>query len=178
MRGYYTLEVWGAAGCGQGGTHITAVGDQLAEEDLLLGVERVNDDVHELVHVGLELELLAILLGGSRRRGIVGLDADVDASPRAGGLRGRGERRRLLLEGGGLRAERGEDEEELHIGNKVSLCAVDSMRWQPAVGVCVTRNACVAGVGIQPVALFSGRVVRTRDSHAGTLHVHSVSSAD
>ena len=115
MRGYYTLEVWGAAGCGQGGTHITAVGDQLAEEDLLLGVERVNDDVHELVHVGLELELLAILLGGSRRRGIVGLDADVDASPRAGGLRGRGERRRLLLEGGGLRAERGENEEELHV---------------------------------------------------------------
>ena len=115
MSGHYTLEVWGAAGCGQGGTHITAVGDQLAEEDLLLGVERVNDDVHELVHVGLELELLAILLGGSRRRGIVRLDADVDASPRAGGLRGRGERRRLLLEGGGLRAERGENEEELHV---------------------------------------------------------------
>ena len=110
--------MWGAAGCGEG-AHITAVGDQLAEEDLLLGVERVNDDVHELVHVGLELELLAILLGGSRSSSIVGLDADVDASPRAGGLRGRAERSRLLLEGGGLRAERGENEEELHIGTYV-----------------------------------------------------------
>ena len=93
--------------------HITAVGDELAEEDLLLGVERVDDDVHQLVHVGLELELFAILLGRSR---IVGLDANIDASPRAGGLRGRAERGRLLLEGGGLRDERGESEEELHIG--------------------------------------------------------------
>ena len=93
--------------------HITAVGDQLAEEDLLLGVERVDDDVHELVHVRLELELLAILLGRSR---IVGLDANIDASPRAGGLRGRAERCRLLLQGGGLRDERGESEEELHLG--------------------------------------------------------------
>ena len=100
--------------------HITAVGDQLAEEDLLLGVERVDDDVHELVHVGLELELLAILLGRSR---IVGLDANIDASPRAGGLRGRAERCRLLLEGGGLRDERGESEEELHIGeSRVDVC--------------------------------------------------------
>jgi len=111
--------VWGAAGCGEG-AHITAVGDQLAEEDLLLGVERVNDDVHELVHVRLELELLAILLGRSRRSSIIGLDADVDASPRAGGLRGRAERRRLLLEGGGLRAERGENEDEFHIGERVT----------------------------------------------------------
>ena len=99
---------------------ITAVGDQLAEEDLLLGVERVNDDVHELVHVRLELELLAILLGRSRRSSIIGLDADVDASPRAGGLRGRAERRRLLLEGGGLRAERGENKDEFHIGDAVT----------------------------------------------------------
>ena len=131
MRGYYTLEVWGAAGCSQGGTHITAVGDQLAEEDLLLGVERVNDDVHELVHVGLELELLAILLGGSRRRGIVGLDADVDASPRAGGLRGRAERRRLLLEGGGLRAERGENKDEFHIGDAVTArrAMLNTCKW-------------------------------------------------
>ena len=131
MRGYYTLEVWGAAGCGQGGTHITAVGDQLAEEDLLLGVERVNDDVHELVHVGLELELLTILLGRSRRSSIIGLDADVDASPRAGGLRGRGERRRLLLEGGGLRAERGENKDEFHIGDAVTArrAMLNTCKW-------------------------------------------------
>ena len=131
MRGYYTLEVWGAAGCGQGGTHITAVGDQLAEEDLLLGVERVNDDVHELVHVGLELELLAILLGRSRRSSIIGLDADVDASPRAGGLRGRAERRRLLLEGGGLRAERGENKDEFHIGDAVTArrAMLNTCKW-------------------------------------------------
>ena len=131
MRGYYTLEVWGAAGCGQGGTHITAVGDQLAEEDLLLGVERVNDDVHELVHVRLELELLAILLGRSRRSSIIGLDADVDASPRAGGLRGRGERRRLLLEGGGLRAERGENKDEFHIGDAVTArrAMLNTCKW-------------------------------------------------
>ena len=131
MRGYYTLEVWGAAGCGQGGTHITAVGDQLAEEDLLLGVERVNDDVHELVHVRLELELLAILLGRSRRSSIIGLDADVDASPRAGGLRGRAERRRLLLEGGGLRAERGENKDEFHIGDAVTArrAMLNTCKW-------------------------------------------------
>jgi hypothetical protein len=122
----------------QRGAHITAVGDQLAEEDLLLGVERVDDDVHELVHVGLELELLTILLGRSRG-GIVGLDADIDAGKRAGGLRGRAERRRLLLESGGLRAERGENEEELHVGERVRRCR-RALRCRPMLTWMVPRD--------------------------------------
>ena len=38
---------------------IRAVGDELTKEDLFLRVERVDDDVHQLVDVRLELELLA-----------------------------------------------------------------------------------------------------------------------
>ena len=50
---------------------IRTVGDELTKEDLLLRVERVNDDIHELVDIRLELELLArrlVVLAGSGRR--------------------------------------------------------------------------------------------------------------
>lgn len=59
------------------------------------------------------------------------LEADVDASPRAGGLRGRAERRRLLLEGGGLRAERGENKDEFHIGDAVTArrAMLNTCKW-------------------------------------------------
>ena len=37
---------------------VGGVADQLAEEDLLVGVERVGDEVEELLQLGLELQLL------------------------------------------------------------------------------------------------------------------------
>ena len=43
-------------------THIRGVGDELSEEDLLVGVEGVNDQRHQLSNLSLESEGLHILL--------------------------------------------------------------------------------------------------------------------
>ena len=37
---------------------VGGVGNQFADEDFLLGVERMNDDIEELLDLGLELEFL------------------------------------------------------------------------------------------------------------------------
>jgi hypothetical protein len=37
---------------------VGGVGDQLADEDFFLRVERVDDDIEELLDLGLELEFL------------------------------------------------------------------------------------------------------------------------
>ena len=50
--------------CGFGGTYIRGVGDELAEEDLLVGVEGVDDEQEQLVDLGLKGEGLHL-----RRRG-------------------------------------------------------------------------------------------------------------
>lgn len=43
-------------------THVRSVRDELAEEDVLVAVERVDDDVHKTGHLSLELMLLGALL--------------------------------------------------------------------------------------------------------------------
>ena len=46
---------------------VGGVGHQLAQEDVRVAVERVDDQLEQLVHLGLELELLG---GSGRRHGI------------------------------------------------------------------------------------------------------------
>jgi hypothetical protein len=48
---------------------VGGVGDQLADEDFLLRVERVDDDIEELLDLGLELELLRCGGGHGRNPG-------------------------------------------------------------------------------------------------------------
>ena len=42
---------------------VGSIGNQLADEDFLLGVERVDDDIEQLLDLGLELEFLRCVGG-------------------------------------------------------------------------------------------------------------------
>ena len=44
-----------------GRTHVARVGDELAEEDVLVGVQGVDQNVHQARHLRLELKLLRVL---------------------------------------------------------------------------------------------------------------------
>ena len=46
------------------GTYIGRVGDELAEEDLLVGVEGIDDEGEQLVDLGLERERLRLRAPG------------------------------------------------------------------------------------------------------------------
>jgi len=52
-----------ARGRGGGSAHVGSIGDELAKEYLLLRVQRVDDDIHELIHISLELKLFADVFG-------------------------------------------------------------------------------------------------------------------
>jgi hypothetical protein len=60
---------------------VRRVGDQLAHEDLLLRVERMDDDIEQLADLGLELEGLG---SGHGEKGRVRVRVKVRGSRRAG----------------------------------------------------------------------------------------------
>mmetsp|Transcript_858 Transcript_858/g.2667 ORF Transcript_858/g.2667 Transcript_858/m.2667 type:complete len:639 (-) Transcript_858:40-1956(-) len=84
---------------------VRGVGNELAKEDLLLGVERVDDDVHQLVHVRLEGKVL--LLCGRGAASVIRLERNGGASERIGDGGHRLKADALRCRGGGPHEQHG-----------------------------------------------------------------------